>query len=250
MGFCRGELEISSKAVEMSELRSETSAVAFIDFLGFSSALRSGDDETLERIYGLMMTVVSIREAFQKSYYDSKETLELRNCRPQMTIFSDSIVLSYGLERYAACGPYILRAIIGLAIYDILSYIALIAANAAAHGFLLRAGIAVGMMHHSNDAVFGEALEHAYYIESREADFPRAMFRGEKYRPETSGNLIEVDYLERMVSLLDDAKGWYQIVNKHIERGVASNSDRISRNWRWFAEGLRKYSFGEQDNSI
>ena len=111
--------------------------VAFLDVLGFSALVRAGDSDPAIRqlIHGIVAIL--------------RETLA-RNPRTgfQFTQFSDCIVIS------ANCNL--------LGLYAVFSGCRMLATNLLSHGILLRGGIAMGNMIHTDSELFGMGLVAAH----------------------------------------------------------------------------------------
>lgn len=122
---------------EIDESAYRTKYVAFLDVLGFSALVRAGDTDP--EIRQLILNIVAIL----------RETLA-RNPRVgfQFTQFSDCIVLS------ANCNAFGLHAVF--------SGCRMLATNLLSHGILLRGGIAMGNLTHSDREIFGVGLVTAH----------------------------------------------------------------------------------------
>ncbi|WP_156818883.1 hypothetical protein [Sphingomonas sp. Mn802worker] len=121
----------------MGEREYELRVVAFLDVLGFSNLVEEADhsEEPREIILTIIRTL--------------RDTLA-RNPRVgfEFTQFSDSIVISAGLNLYG--------------INAVFSGCRMLATNLIQRGILLRGGIAVGNLTHTDDVLFGTGLLKAY----------------------------------------------------------------------------------------
>lgn len=122
---------------EVDEFAYRPRYVAFVDVLGFSALVRAGDTDPAIR--QLILGIVAIL----------RETLA-RNPRVgfQFTQFSDCIVMS------ANCNAFGLHAIF--------SGCRMLAMNLLSHGILLRGGIAMGNLTHTDRELFGVGLVVAH----------------------------------------------------------------------------------------
>lgn len=122
---------------EVDEFAYRPKYVAFVDVLGFSALVRAGDTDPAIR--QLILGIVAIL----------RETLA-RNPRVgfQFTQFSDCIVIS------ANCNAFGLHAIF--------SGCRMLATSLLSHGILLRGGIAMGNLTHSDRELFGVGLVAAH----------------------------------------------------------------------------------------
>lgn len=135
----------------------EERVVAFIDILGFSSLVkneREGIDKivkVIENMQRIAKESGSEDEPEYGFYYDR-----------QVSVFSDSIVISYKNE-----GPaeyYLVQELMFLQV--VLLY----------NNILVRGGVSIGNLYHKDSVVVGPALIKAYEIESKVAIYPRIVF--------------------------------------------------------------------------
>ncbi len=115
----------------------ERRVVAFLDVLGFSQLVEQAD-QVEERRESILTIISTLRETLA------------RNPRVgfEFTQFSDSIVISAGLNLYG--------------INAVFSGCRMLAVNLIQRGILLRGGIAVGNLTHTDDVLFGTGLLKAY----------------------------------------------------------------------------------------
>lgn len=115
--------------------------VAFLDVLGFSELVRAGDADPGVR--DIILGIIAVL----------RETLA-RNPRVgfQFTQFSDCIVMS------ADCNAYGLHAVFGGC--------RMLVTNLLSHGVLLRGGIAMGNLAHTEQALFGMGLLTAHRMDT------------------------------------------------------------------------------------
>ncbi len=130
--------------------------VAFIDILGFSEHVRQSahSQSGAEKLVKIMNKISE-----HWSDEDLKLTHEVIGDKFKSQSFSDCTVLS---EAATSRGLHYL-------LYTVTQF----AVDLLANGFLCRGGIAKGLLHHSDNAVFGPAFLKAYDLEHNIADFPR-----------------------------------------------------------------------------
>lgn len=133
----------------------EDRLVLFVDILGFKKIIeRSANDPAeVERV---IMAIRRLNEIGSDELFESK----------QVTQFSDCLVLSYRVEERSSVFEMI--AEVGYALVGLVEM-----------GFLLRGGISVGKLLHTNELVFGPALVRAYELESKVAINPRVVVGSE-----------------------------------------------------------------------
>jgi hypothetical protein len=130
--------------------------VAFIDILGFSDHVRRSERSPSEA-----EKLVKIMDRISNRWSD--KALQIThdsygdNFRSQS--FSDCTVLSEGATPRG--------------LHYLLFMVTQFALDLLANGFLPRGGIAKGLLHHSDCAVFGPAFLKAYDIEQNVAEYPR-----------------------------------------------------------------------------
>lgn len=148
--------------------------VAFIDFLGFAAAIADADDEARTRLLTLL---VNLSEAQSEFVVETRATPDgvATEVAPNITTFSDNIVISYPLEKLRAQGYYDEArspAFILDSFSKLLSWLAIAALRI---GFLIRGGATIGRLYHSRGVVYGEGMVEAYRIESQVANYPRVV---------------------------------------------------------------------------
>jgi hypothetical protein len=118
-----------------SPLEYEERAVLFLDFLGFRKTINSTlvDPSRIAEVVWAINRLRSI--ARQKEFFKSQ----------QVTQFSDCVVVSYRCDEPSAAFDLITE--IGFAVIDLV-----------ARGFLVRGGVAIGKLIHTDDYIFGKRL--------------------------------------------------------------------------------------------
>ena len=133
----------------------DKSITGFIDILGFKNHINQTINDNGEDNIEKIIKIKSILE-LSKNITD-----DLGFCKSKViTYFSDSIVLSYKYDEPSQLFYTLL---------DLL-YVSFELAN---KGFLTRGGVSIGKLIHTQDFIFGPALNEAYEIESKKANFPR-----------------------------------------------------------------------------
>ena len=221
----------------------EERAVAFIDVLGFSPLVNSANDdstyyEKLNKLIELLGSAIPL--------LDSKVSTEVPSeLIPKHIYISDSIILSAPLRpnirtNYRGLSILVMRAIQ-------LTHMLL---NA---GYLIKGGISVGKVWHSDTNIVGPAYQEAYKMESSGiAPHIRLTDSAMKYWKETEGggNRMSLEYRgEFMVNGLHDfyinsssqgtAKKAFAKYSEIIEENVNGNLPEPARyKWWWMSQYL------------
>lgn len=130
--------------------------VAFIDILGFSGHVRQSEHSRSEA-----EKLVQIMDRISKHWSDKnlQHTHNVMGNDFKSQSFSDCTVLS--------------EAATPTGLHYLLFTVTQFAVDLLANGFLSRGGIAKGLLHHSNNAVFGPAFLSAHNLEQNIAEHPR-----------------------------------------------------------------------------
>lgn len=140
---------MSSIPPTSSNVTYEKRAVAFLDILGFTDLIKEqGHEAEILAVFEHLRSRASQAERASKAG------------RVQFTAFSDCIVVSDELQD-------------GFGALRIAAYVAYLAQDLLARGFLVRGGLTVGDLYHRNGTVFGPAMIDAYALESKTAIYPR-----------------------------------------------------------------------------
>lgn len=153
----------------------ERRLVAFIDILGFSAYVKESekDSSKLEVLFSALKSlkkyetpgkwnqkIIEVEEDAQKKGIENFEIAKHTNC----TCFSDSIIISVNLTELE----------INAATSTLVANISMIGAYLLSKGLLIRGGLTVGNLIHTEDnIVVGQALIEAHSIESNTSVFPR-----------------------------------------------------------------------------
>lgn len=211
----------------------EKRLIAFVDVLGFSTLIEDSKvDTTLRR------KIKNAMETIQKTVNEGIES-SIRN----VTTFSDSAVISYRGDEHSVL-LYLLLDVIHLQL------------QLGIQGIMIRGGIAYGDCYHDGSVVFGPAMNEAYRLENKVADWPRVVIDRkcldeaieetvdhgiytEKYElqeissclreDEDDSNLLYVDYLcqpQELLSFGDEYYEWLRDYRETIVKGLNRYSSR------------------------
>jgi hypothetical protein len=148
---------------EKGRPKTKLSITAFMDFLGFSAAIRlaDGEDEANKLLTRITGFVRNWRGALVDRYsWSGRRSWEVK-------IFTDNIVIGYPIQDHSNPDPEFGSVIGQLSLFQL---------GAVGEGFFVRGGIALGQLYMDEDVVFGIPLLDAYLAESKEAQSPRVIF--------------------------------------------------------------------------
>lgn len=144
-----------------ASLKYEQRLVAFIDILGWTSAVKaSALDPEVTRILGLALSLIR----GQTQMTERRAAHSLANGwpgDPQATHFSDCLVVSTRADRAGRD--------------QLISTLGFLSLGLLQQGFVLRGGLTIGDLYHQSSMVFGPALLKAHELESRCAVYPRVI---------------------------------------------------------------------------
>lgn len=173
-----------------ASLQYEVRLVAFLDVLGWRAAIeKSQTDPDLVKVLGLGLAALhgqaDMVKWMQEHGGDSGWPGD-----PQMTQFSDSIVISTSADLH---GKFQLIMSLQQACTAMLM-----------NGFLIRGGVTVGQMLHRGGLAYGPALTHAYDLESEVATHPRIILQNELSEAWGQGE----KFLDKGGAVLGHARTW------------------------------------------
>ena len=225
----------------MQKIIFEERAVAFIDILGFKTVVENAESKNqtfLEELVGTLETAVPGLDG----KIDPSVPKELI---PKHISISDSIILSAPLtsgkmSSYCGLSILVMRAIQ-------LTHIFL------TKGYLIRDGISIGPVWHTDSNIVGPAYHDAYLIETKTGS-PRIELdsKARNYWLQRNGasNSMCLNYRERfMVNGLHDyyiqdrthgaTEKAFEIYKTTIEKNIAEEVvDSVQYKWWWFGEFL------------
>ncbi|MEN6325276.1 MAG: hypothetical protein ABFD18_03570 [Syntrophomonas sp.] len=138
-----------------TDLNYKTRAIAFLDVMGFKNIINKSQDmqfrsKLIESLIELKGMEHNRRNLAGMQFDYGKE----------LTVFSDSIVISYDFSKEGA-------------IFRILFDVIIMQIDLVAMGLLLRGGVTMGDVFHNGGVVVGPAMIKAYEMESKIAIYPR-----------------------------------------------------------------------------
>ena len=148
----------------------EDRAVAFVDILGFKDIIASTIEQNGNEIEEETKKLNSFFDEVNKEFSSEEKWTSIPDsCTRIVTHFSDSIVFSVKAAQKDGV----------LFLLDYFHYLIIIAIH---YGFLIRGGITYGKVCHTEDKIFGPAMNASYLMESNEAKFPRIVIHEDVLR--------------------------------------------------------------------
>ena len=143
--------------------------VAFIDLLGFKSALMGADAARQKAILDALREVAEQNRDFEMNVKEHSDRHQTITISPSITSFSDNVLISYDLEKLEqGGGPW-------LALMGIRHMATALAHRAWGFNCLVRGGVTIGNLYHKGRVAFGPGLVKAYELESEVAFYPRVI---------------------------------------------------------------------------
>lgn len=143
--------------------KTKLSVTVFIDFLGFSEAIKRAHkkgeiDQLLYRITKFIR--IWSKVLVDRYGWDNRRSWEVK-------FFTDNVVIGYPIHDLTHLDPEFGSVFGQLSLFQI---------GSVAEGFFVRGGIALGQLYMDENVVFGIPLIDAYKAESKVAQFPRIIF--------------------------------------------------------------------------
>lgn len=220
--------------------------IAFVDILGFKEIVKkaSNDVEYQEKVSKVLNYIAKIRN---DNYYSDWARHGVFN---DVSVFSDSIVISYPCDRSDGDGLFYL-------LMDLIHLCFILIRN----DIYVRGGITVGKVIHNQNISWGSAFVQAYELENQNAIYPRiiidkkAIERGKELyyqkfpldeNGDDLGKLISrdadgayfLDYLSQWgeFDYPEDYFEWLEHIRVSVENNLKNESEpRIKMKYVWFA---------------
>jgi hypothetical protein len=153
--------------------------VLYFDFLGSSAAATAWPRERLYEFVDLLISIAQMQSALQIDGEPQADGSYRITLTPEITTFSDHIVISYPSLPAAVYGEFYTPALdhlwTGIVLKDTLRILSGVAELGLRIGLLIRGGFAFGQLFHGQGVVFGRAMVDAYLLESTVAKYPRVV---------------------------------------------------------------------------
>lgn len=233
--------------------------VAFIDFLGFADAIDSASDEARTKLLTLLIALSNVQSEFMVETRATPDGVATE-VAPNITTFSDNIVISYPLEKLRAKGYYSDAETPTFILDGFSKLLSWLAIAALRIGFLIRGGATIGRLFHSGGVVYGEGMVDAYRIESAISVYPRVVLsaqvaarpnwaRSPRILTDVDG-LKHIDYFKDVFlspveapdgrtpspqQLFDEA---CETVTASLDKLRGARNQRAYAKWVWFSHQL------------
>jgi hypothetical protein len=172
----------------------------FLDFLG-TSAATAWPRERQHEFVDLLILIAQIKSDLQIDGEAQADGSYKIVTRPDITTFSDHIVVSYPGIPKEVYGEFYSPALdelwSGIVLQEFVRILSTVAEYGLRIGLLVRGGLTFGQLFHGQGVVFGRAMVEAYKLESEISVVPRVVASGtliEKVRRDQSNNM---EFFER-----------------------------------------------------
>jgi hypothetical protein len=245
------------KPIAPSEMEDETTSgrssvfsnhfVLYLDFLGVSAAAVTWEDARAAHLIDVLKTVAASRASFSMHGEALPDGSYKINATAETSTFSDNVVASYPIPETEVPFEVLMDMYLSLST----AMVSKIAIHAMNIGMLVRGGLTVGSLYHSNGVVFGEAMIDAYRLESRVATYPRIVVSSRIYDhvpPEKrlrrivqdSDGIWHLNYLPKVFAAVraPEYESWINSTLKMIDQNIEAFEKTESWNelakWSWF----------------
>jgi hypothetical protein len=176
--------------------------VLFLDFLGTKAAAGGWPQHRVQQFLELLIQISQMQRGEDYIRHPQADGGAALVVRPEISTFSDNVVISWPVPRHAADQIRWRRFWPQIMCDDCAAQVGAIADMALRIGLLLRGGFSFGPLYHRAGVVFGEAMGDAYLLESKVADTPRIVVSDRIIK-----NVAEINYVH---TLLQDGDGsWH-----------------------------------------
>ena len=210
--------------------------VCFIDILGFGEMIDEECLETPEVVYSVLSQI-------RRSIIDWSHTPIASNIDLQITQFSDCIVFSFLPSNHYFMTFHFFKEL---------------SIKMIQQKTVLRGGITYGKIFHDSELIFGPAMNHAYRLESKEANYPRIIIdqaalnlknNDGKTISDYSGQPVfklevniysYIDYIVDVVGYVVDQASYYETLHSIISKGLSCKLPRVKEKYEWMRTEYNK----------
>lgn len=196
----------------------EERLVLFVDFLGFSEL---ANDAAIRNDPMPIVDAVDLLRGIESERSYSK----------RVTQFSDSLVVSFRVDERSA-------------LFHLLNEIRIYLVCLTGSGFLVRGGVALGKLVHTDDYLFGPAMNEAYRLENEVAKNPRVLVGDDilnvarAFPAYHHSSDDELSYVEDLLST--DPEDGLKFVDFLSFDALASSTDGEGTDWQGYVEILER----------
>lgn len=180
-------------------MKYENRIVCFIDILGFRAIIGRTKDKNGNDVEKEVSNVADVLNCIRETLSIDEQNLSKSKI---VTQFSDSIVISFDYTESSE-------------IFHTLLDIQHVIINLIGRGVLCRGGISKGSVYHDDKLLFGPAMNNAYTLESKAANYPRVILSEDivtlsrQYKSPNHSEDMEEGYVKSL--LCRDSDGMYYI---------------------------------------
>ena len=156
-----------------SRIKYKNRIIAFVDILGFKNLVEDSTTNKYE-----FQKILDSLDRFRELKKEKEDQHYINDVK--VTTFSDSLVISYPVDEKDRDIDVF---------YSILLDLTRLQLDLLDNNVIIRGGIAIGKLRHTQNEIFGPAMNEAYYLESKVAKYPRIVVR----------ERVIMDYLKKYV---------------------------------------------------
>ena len=226
-----------------SRIKNKNRIIAFVDILGFKNLVEDSTTNKYE-----FQKILDSLDRFRELRKEKEDQNYINDVK--VTTFSDSLVISYPVddkERDIDVFNSILLDLTRLQL-DLLD-----------NNVIIRGGIAIGKLRHTQNEIFGPAMNEAYYLESKVAKYPRIVVLEKTImdylkksgdnnpnkvkllkllRLDEGANVYYLDYLgnKDLFDSVNDYNTMLQTIESIIKHGKQLSDGKTLEKYEWLGE--------------
>lgn len=226
-----------------SRIKYKNRIIAFVDILGFKNLVEDSTTNKYE-----FQKILDSLDRFRELKKEKEDQHYINDVK--VTTFSDSLVISYPVDEKDRDIDVF---------YSILLDLTRLQLDLLDNNVIIRGGIAIGKLRHTQNEIFGPAMNEAYYLESKVAKYPRIVVRErvimdylKKYvdnnpnkvkllkllRLDEDANVYFLDYLGKkdLFNSTIDYNTMLQTIESIIIHGKKSSDGKTLEKYEWLDE--------------
>lgn len=226
-----------------SRIKYKNRIIAFVDILGFKNLVEDSTTNKYE-----FQKILDSLDRFRELKKEKEDQHYINDVK--VTTFSDSLVISYPVDEKDRDIDVF---------YSILLDLTRLQLDLLDNNVIIRGGIAIGKLRHTQNEIFGPAMNEAYYLESKVAKYPRIVVRErvimdylKKYvdnnpnkikllkllRLDEDANVYFLDYLGKkdLFNSTIDYNTMLQTIESIIIHGKKSSDGKTLEKYEWLGE--------------
>lgn len=217
----------------IEEKKYENRYIVFIDILGFKNLVDESmkSEDQLEKIHKALNHISGIKKE------NDQGILSLKDQGKEVTVFSDSIVISMPVSNRSSG-------------FQLLNEVIFIQMQLMYMGIFIRGGMTAGMLYHSENIVFGPAMNEAYCLETKCAIYPRVIvssnylqtaYQNGVHQPEQEQRYFEEEL--HLIKKDGDGYAYVDFLNQELNTdGTEEYIDFLERTQRAIMSALNQYN--------